>query len=122
MSYRVNTQRTTLQNSPYLGTQTAGIFRHYTALFTLMKLATIITLDHRRMLIPRNKNIRVLTLRGSDYPADADVLLNDSELDKFPVTQIMIEKSRHNDMYDGGPKWLVDRMSKEVEGFLDSKS
>ena len=86
------------------------------------EVSQIITLDHRRMLIPRNKNIRVLTLRGSDYPADADVLLNDSELDKFPVTQIMIEKSRHNDMYDGGPKWLVDRMSKEVEGFLDSKS
>ncbi|WP_282132023.1 alpha/beta hydrolase [Pseudoalteromonas aliena] len=86
------------------------------------EVSTIITLDHRRMLIPRNKNIRVLTLRGSDYPADANVLLNDSELDKFPVTQIMIEKSRHNDMYDGGPKWLVDRMSKEVGAFLDSKN
>ncbi|MBB1278517.1 alpha/beta hydrolase [Pseudoalteromonas sp. SR43-3] len=86
------------------------------------EVSTIITLDHRRMLIPRNKNIHVLTLRGSDYPADANVLLNDSELNKFPVTQIMIEKSRHNDMYDGGPKWLVDRMSKEVEGFLDSKN
>ena len=86
------------------------------------EVSQIITLDHRRMLIPRNKNIRVLTLRGSDYPADADVLLNDSELDKFPVTQTLIEKSRHNDMYDGGPKWLVDRMSKEVEGFLDSKN
>jgi len=84
------------------------------------EVSTIITLDHRRMLIPRNKNIRVLTLRGSDYPADANVLLNDSELDKFPVTQIMIEKSRHNDMYDGGPKWLVDRMSKEVGAFLDT--
>jgi hypothetical protein len=86
------------------------------------EVSQIITLDHRRMLIPRNKNIRVLTLRGSDYPADANVLLNDSELDKFPVTQIMIEKSRHNDMYDGGPIWLVDRMSKEVEGFLASKN
>ena len=84
------------------------------------EVSQIITLDHRRMLIPRNKNIRVLTLRGSDYPADANVLLNDSELDKFPVTQTLIEKSRHNDMYDGGPKWLVDRMSKEVEGFLDN--
>ena len=84
------------------------------------EVSQIITLDHRRMLIPRNKNIHVLTLRGSDYPADANVLLNDSELNKFPVTQIMIEKSRHNDMYDGGPKWLVDRMSKEVGTFLDS--
>ncbi|TMO03889.1 alpha/beta hydrolase [Pseudoalteromonas sp. S558] len=86
------------------------------------EVRTIITLDHRRMLIPRNKNIRVLTLRGNDYPADANVLLNDSELDKFPVTQTLIEKSRHNDMYDGGPKWLVNIMSKEVEGFLDSKN
>ena len=84
------------------------------------RVSTIITLDHRRMLIPRNKSIRVLTLRGSDYPADANVLLNDSELDKFPVTQTLIEKSRHNYMYDGGPKWLVDRMSKEVVAFLDN--
>ncbi|MBG9992669.1 alpha/beta hydrolase [Pseudoalteromonas sp. NZS37] len=84
------------------------------------EVSTIITLDHRRMLIPRNKSIRVLTLRGSDYPADANVLLNDSELDAFPVTQTLIEKSRHNDMYDGGPKWLVDRMSKEVGAFLDT--
>ena len=79
----------------------------------------VITLDHRRMLIPRNKNIRVLTLRGSDYPADANVLLNDTELKEFPVSQIKIEKSRHNDMHDGGPKWLVQRMSKEMKAFLN---
>jgi len=83
------------------------------------EVSTIITLDHRRMLIPRNKNTRVLTLRGSDYPADANVLLNDTERKEFPVSQITIEKSRHNDMYDGGPKWLVDRMSKEVGAFLN---
>ncbi|ASM49551.1 hypothetical protein PESP_a1431 [Pseudoalteromonas espejiana DSM 9414] len=79
----------------------------------------VITLDHRRMLIPRNKNIRVLTLRGSDYPADANVLLNDTELKVFPVSQVMIEKSRHNDMYDSGPTWLVERMSNEMTAFLN---
>ncbi|WP_289169622.1 alpha/beta hydrolase [uncultured Pseudoalteromonas sp.] len=84
------------------------------------EVSQIITLDHRRMLIPRNKNIRVLTLRGSDYPADANVLLNETELKNFPVSQVMIEKSRHNDMHDGGPKWLVQRMSKEVGAFLDN--
>ncbi|MBH0058293.1 alpha/beta hydrolase [Pseudoalteromonas sp. SWXJZ94C] len=85
------------------------------------EISTIITLDHRRMLIPRNKNIRVLTLRGSDYPADANVLLTPDERGVYPVKQILIEKSRHNDMYDGGPKWLVDRMSKNIEIFLDNK-
>ncbi|MBQ4800707.1 alpha/beta hydrolase [Pseudoalteromonas sp. MMG006] len=83
------------------------------------EVSQVITLDHRRMLIPRNKSIRVLTLRGSDYPADANVLLNDTELKEFPVSQITIEKSRHNDMYDGGPAWLVDRISKEVVAFLN---
>lgn len=84
------------------------------------EVSQIITLDHRGMLIPRNKNIRVLTLRGSDYPADANVLLNETELKEFPVSQVMIEKSRHNDMYDGGPTWLVDKMNKEVGAFLDN--
>ncbi|MEL0649408.1 alpha/beta hydrolase [Pseudoalteromonas agarivorans] len=83
------------------------------------EVSQIITLDQRRMLISRNKSIRVLTLRGSDYPADANVLLNDTELKEFPVSQITIEKSRHNDMYDGGPAWLVDRMRKEVKAFLN---
>ena len=82
------------------------------------KVAKLITLDHRRMLIPRNKNIAVLTLRGSDYPADDNVLLTPQELAIYPVTQIKLKGSRHNDMYDGGPKSLVARMSKELNAFL----
>jgi hypothetical protein len=70
------------------------------------------------MLIPRNKNIAVLTLRGSDYPADDNVLLTPQELAIYPVTQIKLKGSRHNDMYDGGPKSLVARMSKELNAFL----
>ncbi len=82
------------------------------------KVAKLITLDHRRMLIPRNKNIAVLTLRGSDFPADDNVLLTPQELAVYPVTQIKLKDSRHNDMYDGGPKALVARMSKELNAFL----
>ena len=55
-------------------------------------VSQLITLDHRRMLLPRNKSIRVLTLRASDYPADANVLLTDQELTVYPVTQTLIEK------------------------------
>ena len=85
------------------------------------EVSQLITLDHRRMVLPRNKNIRVLTLRGSDYPADKNVLLTDQELAVYPVTQTLIAESRHNDMYDGGPKWLVNRLSKEMDLFLSSK-
>ena len=82
------------------------------------KVSKVITLDHRRMLIPRNKNIAVLTLRGSDYPADDNVLLTQQELALYPVTQVTMAGSRHNDMYDGGPKALVERMRKELDAFL----
>ncbi|MBB1422844.1 alpha/beta hydrolase [Pseudoalteromonas sp. SG43-7] len=82
------------------------------------QVSQIITLDHRRMLLPRNKNIRVLTLRGSDYPADNQVLLNEDELAQYPVTQISIENSRHNDMYDGGPADLINEMKKNIKEFL----
>ena len=92
----------------------------YTAIYP-SEVSQLITLDHRRMLLPRNKNTRVLTLRGSDYPADANVLLTDKELTVYPVTQTLIAESRHNDMYDGGPKWLVDKMSKEVAAFLENE-
>ncbi len=70
------------------------------------------------MLIPRNKNIAVLTLRGSDYPADNNVLLTPQELAVYPVTQIKLKGWRHNDMYDSGPIALVERMSKELNAFL----
>ena len=89
----------------------------YAALYP-NQVERIITLDHRRMLLPRNKNIRVLTLRGSDFLADRQVLLNADELTQYPVKQVAIENSRHNDMYDGGPKWLLDRMSKELNVFM----
>lgn len=82
------------------------------------QVSQIITLDHRRMLLPRNKNIRVLTLRGSDYPADNQVLLNEDELAQYPVTQIAIKNSRHNDMYDGGPADLINEMKKNIKEFL----
>jgi pimeloyl-ACP methyl ester carboxylesterase len=82
------------------------------------EVTTLITLDHRRMLLPRSKRIHVLTLRGGDYPADEGVLLNDRELIQYPVTQLLIEYSRHNDMYDGGPKWLIEKMQREIKAFL----
>ncbi|MGB1293507.1 MAG: alpha/beta hydrolase, partial [Pseudoalteromonas sp.] len=31
---------------------------------------------------------------------------------------LRIEKSRHNDMYDGGPDWLVNKMRKTINEFL----
>src|SRR5690606_30883706 len=34
----------------------------------------LVTLDHRRVAIPRDPSLRVLTIRGSDFEADPGVL------------------------------------------------
>ncbi|KPH63304.1 hypothetical protein AMS58_13855 [Pseudoalteromonas porphyrae] len=82
------------------------------------EVSNVITLDHRRMLLPRNKNIRVLTLRGSDYPADTGVLYTADELTSFPVDQFFLPNARHNDMFDAGPIKLLNKMKRHLNEFL----
>lgn len=62
----------------------------------------VITLDHRRVPLPRNKAIRVLSIRASDYPADDGVLYTNRELNEFNGCIVKIPEARHNDMSDSG--------------------
>ncbi len=81
---------------------------------------TVITLDHRRVPLPRRKDINVLSIRGSDYPADDGVLPSPEEVREYSMCITEIPKSRHNDMTDYGPKWLKDEINKVIENFLSS--
>lgn len=83
---------------------------------------TVITLDHRRVPLPRNKNINVLSIRGSDYPADEGVLPSSEETQEYGMCVSEIPKSRHNDMTDYGPKWLKDEIKRVVKNFLNDTS
>lgn len=81
---------------------------------------TVITLDHRRVPLPRRKDINVLSIRGSDYPADDGVLPSPGEAREYSMCVTEIPKSRHNDMSDYGPKWLKDEINRVVENYLNS--
>jgi len=81
----------------------------------------VITIDHRRVPLPRNHNIKVLSIRGSDFPADEGVLYTPSEVSEYPVCVVKIDKSRHNDMYDGGPTWLKEAIIDKIALFLTNK-
>lgn len=81
----------------------------------------VITIDHRRVPLPRNPNIKVLSIRGSDFPADKGVLYSESETQQLPVCVVKIAKSRHNDMYDGGPKWLKQAINAHITQFLNNQ-
>ncbi len=79
---------------------------------------TLITMDHRRVPLPRDKSIQVLTIRASDFPADEGVLLTKAETTEFGACAIKIEKARHNDMTDYGPNWLKQAMASTIENYL----
>lgn len=62
----------------------------------------IITLDNRRMALPKTKALKVYSLRSCDQQADEGVLPMTKEMKKFKITIIKLPKTKHNDMDDNG--------------------
>lgn len=85
-------------------------------------IKTVITLDNRRVPLPRDNKIGVLSIRGSDFPADEGVLPTDNEKAIYKGCIVQIPKSRHNDMSDYGPSWLKESMSLLVTRYLQGTS
>lgn len=78
---------------------------------------TLITLDNRRYPLPRDPSVKVLSIRGSDFEADAGVLPAGQE--QSPNSCItVIPGSRHNDMNDHGPTQLQSQISTLILQFL----
>lgn len=62
----------------------------------------IITLDNRRMPLPRTDHPRVYSLRSSDLPADPEVIPSFEEQAAFHTTIIPLTDINHSDMDDKG--------------------
>lgn len=79
----------------------------------------IITLDNRRMTLPRTKeNPRVYSLRSSDQPADEGVLPTDEEKKRFEMTIIKLPNTIHNDMNDRANSSQRKEINEYVLNFL----
>ena len=85
-------------------------------------IQTIITLDHRRVPLPRTNKVNVLSIRASDFPADKGVLPTASEQKQFGSCIVTIEKAKHNDIADFGPKWLKNKIKLIINKYLSSES
>ncbi|MCE0761124.1 hypothetical protein LWH94_18265 [Marinobacter sp. G11] len=80
---------------------------------------SIITLDHRRVPLPRKKEISILSIRGSDFPADKGVLPTVQEDADYDICVIKIPESKHNDMSDDGPDWLKGKIAELVKNYIN---
>jgi pimeloyl-ACP methyl ester carboxylesterase len=78
---------------------------------------SLITLDHRRVPLPRDTGVAVLSLRSSDQPADPGVLPPPGG----PACVIPLREARHNDMHDGGPAELRGRIGAAIDAFLQGQ-
>lgn len=74
----------------------------------------IITLDNRRMALPRSKQPRVCSLRSSDQPADAGVLPAEEEIKKLDMKIVKLPNTIHNDMDDKAN----DGQRKEIQNYI----
>lgn len=77
-------------------------------------VSRIITLDNRRMPLPRTINPRVFTLRSSDQPADEGVLPSEAEAKANNIVVIKLPHTIHNDMDDKATK----KQRKEIQGYI----
>jgi dienelactone hydrolase len=74
----------------------------------------LISLDNRRMELPRTKQPRIYSLRSSDQPADEGVLPTLEEQKKFGIKIIKLPNTIHNDMNDRGN----NRQKKEINNYV----
>jgi predicted peptidase len=74
----------------------------------------IITLDNRRMALPKSHQPKVYSLRSSDQPADEGVLPTVNEQKKFNIKIIKLPNTIHNDMDDNA----TTEQRKEINDYI----
>ncbi|KMQ68635.1 esterase [Chryseobacterium sp. FH2] len=80
----------------------------------------IITMDNRRMYLPKTAIPKIYTLRSNDYPADEGVLPNEAEQEKFNIT-IQFTNINHGTMDDKGNDEERKTLNSFIEGYLNEK-
>jgi predicted esterase len=79
----------------------------------------IISLDNRRLPLPRTRQPRILSIRSSDQPADEGVLPTPAEQATFGITITTLPNTIHNDMWDGATEAQKQEMSQIISSFLE---
>lgn len=79
----------------------------------------IITLDNRRMALPKQKDVKVYSLRSSDQKADEGVLPTEEEQQKFGMKIIQLENTTHSAMDDQANNDQREEIRKYVIIFLN---
>ncbi|WP_374351320.1 alpha/beta hydrolase [Chitinimonas sp.] len=81
--------------------------------------SALITLDNRRVPLPRDARLPLLSIRASDTEADPGVLPTPQEQATLGQRIVRLQEGRHNDMQDGGSEALKQDIARLIGEFLD---
>jgi predicted peptidase len=79
----------------------------------------IITLDNRRMALPKTKKVKVYSLRSSDQPADEGVLPTEKEIKKYRIKIVKLANTTHNEMDDNANDEQRKEIQKHIFTFIN---
>jgi CubicO group peptidase (beta-lactamase class C family)/predicted esterase len=82
----------------------------------------IITLDNRRMPLPRTARPKVYSLRSSDQPADEGVVPDSAAQKKYGITIIKLPNTIHNNMDDHANKLQRAEINSYLLQFLTDQT
>jgi pimeloyl-ACP methyl ester carboxylesterase len=82
-------------------------------------VSDLITLDHRRMPLPRTQRPRQLSLRAGEVPADPGVLPSVREQDLLGIRVVDIPGARHAELCDRGPEAVRREIVQRVLEYLN---
>lgn len=81
-------------------------------------ISKAISMDHRRMIMPRTLEPRLYTLRGCDYEADAGVLPTGQEQEQFRMKVVKLDGVTHSNMGENGTNEQHDLINQRIHKFL----
>jgi hypothetical protein len=79
---------------------------------------SVVTLDHRRMPIPRVRQPRFLSIRGDEYEADAGVLPSAEEQAGLNIRIVRLKNTKHMALTDQGPADTKTAVAQLVGDFV----
>lgn len=82
------------------------------------EVQNVVSLDNRRMPLPRTRRPRVCSLRSSDQPADPGVLPTPTEQKRYRMTLVNLPNTIHNDLWDGATEAQKGEMLGYLRAFL----
>ena len=74
------------------------------------KIKSVISLDNRRMPIPKTEKFKILSIRADQFEADKGVIPNTSDLNKYNIKIITLKNVNHD--------YLRDNATKKTKGII----